>query len=189
MTYSIDEQYTVAATRSAGMTDQLQFSFRLDPESVPTGRAISFIATFTNTTDHPVVFREPRQHGVIEALYADTTLLFSVEPISEGISFRYPLAGYPSRLVAPVTQDEFVALPPDSSWQIRLELPHIVTKVESSKEEFSLPPGQYCVHMTYSNRAIGYHVRQGDEARYVDLNAWVGDVQADPVVLTITFEE
>ena len=127
---------------------------------------------------------------MLEALYPDTTLLFSVEPISEGISFQYPLERYPFRAVATLaTQDEFVTLPPDSSREIRLELPHIARKEDSWKEEFPLPPGQYLVHMTYTNPAIGYEVMQNDEPRYVDLNAWVGKAEANPVVLTITSEE
>ena len=190
MTYSIAEQYALAATRSAGKAKQLEFSFRLDPESVPTGRAISFVATFTNTTDDPIIFREPKQYGVIEALYPDTTLLFSVKPISEGISFQYPLAGYPLRIdTTLITQDEFVTLPPGSSREIVLELPHIVMIEDPYEEESSLPPGQYLVRMTYTNQAIGYEVMRNDEPRYVDLNAWVGKVGANPVVLTITSEE
>ncbi len=81
-TYSIEEQYNLSATRSVEMSNQVEFSFRLTPDHVPFGQDIFFVAIFTNTTDHPIVFREPRQQGVVEGEYPDTTLLFSVKSIN-----------------------------------------------------------------------------------------------------------
>lgn len=71
------------------MADQLQFSFRLDPEEVPIGQEIFFVVTLTNTTDLPIVFREPKQSGVHERESYDKTLLFSVEPISGELEIAY----------------------------------------------------------------------------------------------------
>lgn len=65
-TYSTDEAIALRRTRSTEMADQLQFSFRLDPEEVPIGQEIFFVVTLTNTTDLPIVFREPKQSGVHE---------------------------------------------------------------------------------------------------------------------------
>ena len=160
-------------------------SFKLDPESVSVGQNIDFIATLTNTTDQPIILRKPLQEGVIEALYADTTLLFSVEPLSEGPSFEYPLEGRIFRLTKGPMLDEFVTLAPHTSYETRLQLPHIVDSLEVADVQFPLPAGQYRVHMTCMNDAIGHEVNVGDHSRYADLNAWVGEVVADPVVLTI----
>jgi len=186
MTYSIEEQYDLAFTRSDNMRNQLEFSFHLERDHVPVGQDIFFVATFTNTLDHPLVFKEPRQKGVMEQDYPDTTLLFSVEPIAAGISLRYPLDSYPYRLLLNhVARDEFVTLPSHGSREIRLQLPHMAGTLW---EQFPLPPGQYLVRMTYMNYYIGYLVDQNGEPRHADLNAWVGEVEADPVVLTITEE-
>ncbi len=190
--YSIDDQFALSRARTAEMADQLQFSFKLDPESVPIGQDIFFVATLTNTTDQPIVFREPRQNGVLEQESYDNTLLFSVEPISEGLTIRYPLEQAIVDLIPhAILQDEFVSLPPHSSREVRLELPHLVRTMYFPatifSEEYSpLPVGQYRVHMTYYNDNIGYQIEVGNERRYVDLNAWVGKIEANPVVLTIT---
>src|SRR3974377_15250 len=65
-TYSIDEVLALERTRTAEMANQLRFSYRLDPANVPIGHEIFFVVTLTNTTDLPIVFREPRQNGVLE---------------------------------------------------------------------------------------------------------------------------
>jgi len=186
ITYSIEEQYDLAFTRSVNMRNQLEFSFYLERDHVPLDQEIFFIATFTNTLDHPLVFREPRQHGVIEQVYPDTTLLFSVKSISEGTSVRYPFQGLIEKFPEAVTPDEFVTLPPHGSREIRLQLPHLAGTLS---KEFPLPLGQYRVHMTYMNYDIGYQVERNGETRYVDINAWVGEVEASPVVLSVTPEE
>lgn len=191
-TYSIEEAGTLSRTRAAEMADQIQFSFRLDPETVPIGQEIFFVATLTNTTDLPIVFRESRQHGVLEIEYYGKTLLFSVEPISDGLSIAYPLeAGFVDMIPEAIQRDMFMTLPPHSSREFRLQLPHMVrTKVPPatvfSEEYFPLPVGRYRVQMTYYNDVIGYGVNVGEERRYVDLNAWVGKIEGEPVILTIT---
>jgi hypothetical protein len=174
------------------MAKQIQFSVRLDPENVPIGQDIYFVATLTNTTDLPIIFQELRQKKVLEIESYDKTLLFSVEPISAELSIAYSAEmGFVELLPEPILRDEFLTLPPHSSHEIRLQLPHMVrTKAPSatvfSKENSPLPVGLYRVQMTYYNDVIGYQVDVGKERRYVDLNAWVGKVEADPVVLTIT---
>ncbi len=186
-THSIQEQNHLSATRSAQMRNQLAFSFKLTPDHVLFGQDILFVATFTNTTDQPLVFREPRQHGVIEAIYPETTLLFAVEPISASIPFQYPLVGGPDILVwPPVEHSEFIRLSPHEAYETRLMLPHLVFQNGETGNVISLPPGQYLVHMTYTNDCIGYEVKRGEETRYIDVGAWVGKVKSNPVSLTVT---
>jgi len=192
ITYSVEDQFALSRARAVELTDQLQFSFKLDSENVAAGQDIFFTATFTNTTDHSIAFREPKQYGVFEIEFYDTTLLFSMKPISEDILIEYPLeVGFVYMLSRQVLLEDFVALPPHSSREIRLELPHMV-KVNDSSEtvwpaEFSsLPVAQYQVQMTYMNDAIGYEVELLNDFGYVDLNAWVGSIASDPVLLTIT---
>jgi hypothetical protein len=85
----------------------------------------------------------------------------------------------------------FTTLPPHSSREFRLQLPHMVrTKVPPatvfSEEYFPLPSGRYYVQMTYYNDVIGYQMKMDNQQRYVDLNAWVGKIEGEPEVLTIT---
>jgi hypothetical protein len=65
ITYSVEDQFPLARARAVEMTKQLQFSFKLDPENVAVGGTIFFTATFTNTTDHSIVLREPKQYGFL----------------------------------------------------------------------------------------------------------------------------
>lgn len=191
-TYSTDEAIALWRAREAKMADHLQFSFRLDPENVPIGHEIFFVVTLTNTTDLPIVFREPRQNGVLAIENYDKTLLFSVEPISEGLSIAYPgETGFVQLLPDAIQSDMFATLPPHGSREFRLQLPHMArTKVHPatvfSEELFPLPIGRYRVQMTYYNDVIGYQINVGEERRYVDLNAWVGKIEGEPAVLTIT---
>ena len=190
-TYSIDEVLDLERTRTAAMVDQLQFSYRLDSANVPIGHEIFFVVTLTNTTDLPIVFREPRQTGVLEIEAPGKTLLFSVRPISDGLSIAYPLEGPVQLVSVAVQRDMFTTLPPHSSREFRLQLPHMVlTKMPPatvfSEEYFPLPSGRYWVQMTYYNHDIGYQMKVGNEQRYVDLNAWVGKIEGEPAVLTVT---
>jgi hypothetical protein len=191
-TYSIDEVLALERTRTPEMADQIQFSYRLDPANVPIGHEIFFIVTLTNTTDLPIVFREPRQNGVLEIEYLSKMLLFSVEPISYGLSIAYPLqTGFVELAPEAIQRDMFTTLPPHSSREFRLQLPHMVrTKVPPatvfSEDYVSLPSGKYRVQLTYYNHDIGYQVKVGNNQRYVDLNAWVGKIEGEPAVLTIT---
>ena len=191
-TYSIDEVLDLEHTRTAEMADQLQFSYRLDPANVPIGHEIFFVVTLTNTTDLPIVFREPRQTGVLEIEYPGEMLLFSVAPISNGLSIAYPgETGFVELAPVAIQRDMFATLPPHSSREFRLQLPHMVrTKVPPatvfSEEYVPLPSGQYRVQLTYYNHDIGYQMKVGNKQRYVDLNAWVGKIEGEPTVLTIT---
>gem|GEM_PF-5546861 len=190
-TYSLDEALALEPTRTAEMADHLQFSYRLDPANVPIGQEVFFVATLTNTTDLPIVFRGPTQRGVLEIEAPGKTLLFSVIPISGGLEIAYPDEG-PVQLVQEAIQsDMFATLPPHSSREYRLQLPHMVhTKVPPatvfSEEYFPLPVGRYLVQMTYYNHDIGYDIKGVKNADVVDLNAWVGKIEGEPEVLTIT---
>ncbi len=193
-TYSIDEAWALERTRAAEMADQLRFSYRLDPANVPIGHEIFFVVTLTNTTDLPIVFWEPRQTGVLEIEQYDKMLLFSVRPISDGLSIAYPLEGPVDLVPEAIQRDMFTTLSPHSSREFRLQLPHMVRiKVRPatvfSEELFPLPIGRYRVQMTYYNDVIGYQINVGKERRYVDLNAWVGKIEGEPAVLTITPEK
>ena len=191
-TYSLDEVLALERTRTPEMADRLQFSYRLDPATVPIGHEIFFVVTLTNTTDLPLVFREPRQKGVLEIEYLGRMLLFSVKPLTDGLSIAYPLqAGAVELATDAIQRDMFTTLPPHGSREFRLQLPYMVrTKVPPatvfSKEYFPLPSGKYRVQMTYYNYDIGYQINVGEERRYVDLKAWVGKIEGESTVLTIT---
>jgi len=186
-TYSINEQHDLYNMRLAQMLGQIGFSFSFVSDRVHTGQSIYFVAVFTNTTDYPIVFREPREYGLMEAPYPDTTLLFAVEPIQADIQFRYPLdTGLPYLRDWHSTEcDEFVTMPAHDKHEIRLELWHLVFR-EGTQDLISLPPGQYLVKMTYINDYIGCEVERNREIRYTDLGAWVGKIETKPVLLTIT---
>jgi hypothetical protein len=191
-TYSTDEVIALQRTRTAEMADQLQFSFKLDPENIPIGQEVFFVATLTNTTDLPIVFREPKQRGVLEMEAYDRTLLFSVKPISGVLDIAYPAdLAFVEIIPEEIQSDMFMTLPPHSSREFRLQLPHMVqTKVPSatvfSEESVPLPVGRYRVQMTYYNDVIGYDIKGVKNADVVDLNAWVGKIEGEPAVLTIT---
>ena len=196
-TYSIDEVLDLEHTRTAAMADQLQFSYRLDPANVPIGHEIFFVVTLTNTTDLPIFFREPRQNGVLEQEAPGNMLLFSVAPISDRgsiaypRSIAYPLEGPFDPAPVAIQRDMFTILPPHSSREFRLQLPHMVrTKVPPatvfSEEYVSLPSGKYRVQLIYYNHDIGYQMKVDNQQRYVDLNAWVGKIEGEPEALTIT---
>jgi hypothetical protein len=192
VTYSIKEQYDLARTRMPDRQDYLKFSFQLEHDQTPVGQDIFFTATFTNTLDQSIVFREPRQQGVMDAVYPDTVMLYAMEPVTANIELELPLRNHPSRLFYPdVTQGEFITLAPHISHEIRLQLPHILgPAIGAPGDWYPLPPGIYRVQMTYMNDAIGYEVEQNGETRYVDLNAWVGEVEApNLILLTITPEK
>jgi hypothetical protein len=176
----VEDQFPLARARAVEMTEQLQFSFKLDLEDVVVGQAIFFTATFTNTTDHSIVLREPKQYGVYEFEFYDTTLLFSVKPIGEDISIEYPgQGGFMNMLNRKVLLEDFV------------ELPHLVSVKDASTlmwsaEYLPLPVGQYQVQLTYISEVIGYEVRLPNDLGFVDLNSWVGRIAPDPVLLTVT---
>jgi hypothetical protein len=187
-TYSIQEQYDLSAARSAQVGSQLGFSISLVSDHVPFEQDIFFTAAFTNTTNHPIVFRVPRQYGVVEILDVDTTLWFRLEPVNVVPLFKYPRdALRPDILVwPPVERDEFVKLPQHGTHRIQLKLPRMVLQNGEMGNVISLAPGQYFVHMTYLNDYIGYEVKRGEETRYTDIGAWTGKVESNPALLTIT---
>jgi hypothetical protein len=195
VTYSVEDQFTLARARAPQLTEQLQFSIRLDPDSVSVGQDIFFVATFTNTTDDSFVFREPEQNDVWAFEDFDTLLLFAVEPISGDLELAFPgQSGFVSRIARPVMPDEFMELPAHASREIRLQLPHEAQLKHAppnvfgmySAEGFPLPVGQYQVQITYINEIIGYEVKLLSDYGFVDLNAWVGRTTSNPVPLTVT---
>lgn len=195
ITYSVEDQFMLARARAPQLTEQLQFSIRLDPDSVPVGQDIFFVATFTNTTNHPIVFREPGQNDVCVFEDFDTLLLFAVEPVSKDLSLSFPGEGaLVQRLYGPVTRDEFVELPAYTSRNSRLQLPHEAQIKHApldvfavfSEKYYPLPAGPYQVQLTYINEVIGNKVKLPNDFGYMDLNAWVGRIKAKPVLLTVT---
>jgi hypothetical protein len=115
-----------------------------------------------------------------------------VKPISKDISIECPGQGsFVSMLIRTVLSEDFVALPPHTSREIRLELPHLVRVKDASAfmwpaEYEPLPVGQYQVQLTYVSDVIGFEVELPNDFGYVDLNPWVGRIESDPVLLTIT---
>jgi len=165
--------------------DQLQFSFQMERDQIPIGQDIYFTVTFTNTLDQSIVIREPKQHGVMDAVYPDTVVLYTMDPITANVVLELPLRNHPSRVFYPhVEQGEFITLAPHDSREIRLQLPYILgPAIGYSEERYPLPPGKYRVQMTYMNDAIGYEIEQNGETRYVDLNTWVGEIEAPSLAL------
>jgi hypothetical protein len=181
-TYSIDEQYRLADARSGEMANHLDFSVQFD-ENIHVGSDIFFSARLTNISDSVITVRIPNQAGVIEII-APATIFFEVEPLDKSIDFSYPLEGLNPYIVLPkVERDEFITLQPSASHQVRLQLPHIVGA--NNKDAFALPPGDYLIHMSYINKYIGYETEKDGGTEYVDIGAWVGEVEATPVRITI----
>ena len=89
-----------------------------------------------------------------------------------------------------VLPEDFIALPPHTSREIRSELPHLVLVKDASAfmrpaEYEPLPIGQYQVQLTYVSDVIGFEVELPNDFGYVDLNPWVGRIESDPILLTV----
>lgn len=186
--YTVEEQYSLASSRIDKMKEQLDFSFTLDKEVVHRNELIFFTAHFTNRSDSQLMLRIPEQSGVLDIDHANSRLQYSIIPLDKTISLLTPLSylGMPFLFSEDVKSSEFVTLDPDSTMDVKLELPKIIyLKQGESWVESDLPPGEYLIHMAYKNLYIGYQVEQQGEIYILDKSAWVGQIDAEPVLLDI----
>ena len=186
--YPLNEQYGMARSRIEGMKEQLNFSFKFEKESVHVGEPILFIAQFTNNTNSPIEFRIPQQTGIRDMKVPNTTLEYSINSIDKSIAFCTPLScfGMPYVLMNPIQASEFETIKPYATMDVVLELPNKVS-IQTEKEnlESKLPIGRYVIILVYDNLYIGYQFNKGEEIWFVDLHAWVGRMEAQPVILTV----
>jgi hypothetical protein len=186
--YTIDDQYNLARSRIDDMKEQLGFSFMLEKEVVPVGEPIFFTAHFANRIESPLTLRVPQQSGVLDKDHANTTLKYSIIPLDKTISLWTPLLylGMPYLFTNPVQPSEFVILDSHATKDVRLELPNTVfLKQDETWFEAVLPPGQYWIQITYENLYIGYEIEKADGIYFIDKSAWVGQIDAEPVLLTV----
>jgi hypothetical protein len=81
---------------------------------------------------------------------------------------------------------EFEMLDSNSTKDVKLELPNVVYLRQGDKWiESELPPGQYWINLTYDNLYVGYQIMKPDQIYYRDISAWVGQIDAEPILLTI----
>jgi hypothetical protein len=180
---SIDEELRLSKKRSEGMKGQLLFYVELENSNVQQGERILFTAKITNNTDHSITLRTPKQSGVMEINHANTVIFFAVNPIDTQSEFYYPLVYYsPQIAVEPILASDFTILEPMKATQILLEIPN---KVIIEDKVSTLPIGKYTIKMVYQNIFIGYEIEIDNNILYSDLNAWVGKVEAEPLLLTI----
>lgn len=186
--YTVEEQYAMARSRIHIMNEQLDFNFTLEKEVVYRDDTIVFTAHFTNTSDSPLMLRLPEQSGVLDINHANTRVQYSITPSDKTIALLTPMAylGMPFMLSDEITPSEFVILDPHSSMDVKLELPNSgYLKEGQSWVESDLPPGQYLIHMAYKNLYIGYQIEQQGEIYILDKSAWVGQIDAKPVLLSV----
>lgn len=187
--YSTQDQYILARSRVESMKEQLELKLTLEKENIHHGEAIFFTVHFINKADIPITLRIPQQSGILDIDHPNTSLLYSITPLGKSISLETPLSilnSTPYIFITPVQSSEFEVLSPNSTIDVKLELPNIVyLKREDQWEESSLPSGQYIIDVAYENLYIGYEVETNSSIQFVDKLAWVGRINAEPVTLTI----
>jgi hypothetical protein len=186
--YSVEAQYDLARNRAGNMKEQLSFGIALKKEEIYVGEAILFTANFTNKTETSLTLRIPQQSGILDIEHPNTMLKYSIAPLDNTISLMTPLSfsGMPYVLLDNVRPSEFVILDPYATKEVKLELPNTVyLKQGELWVESVLLPGEYLINMTYENLYIGYEIEREDDIQVVDLSAWVGQIDAEPVLLTV----
>jgi len=187
--YSISDQYELAKNRIDNMKEQLGFKITLEKKLVPVDEKIWFMAHFENKTEKPLTLRLPQQSGVLDISHPNTILHYSISPLDKTVSLLTPLSylGMPYMFANPVQINDFVILDPHTTKDVTLEIPNTVyLKQGETWFETTLPPGRYLLRMTYENLNIGYEIEKKDQTYVVDKAAWVGQVDAEPVLLTIS---
>jgi len=171
------------------MKGQLDFKVTLEKEAVLSGEAIFFITHFTNKTDSPLTLRVPQKSEVLDIWAPKIALIYSITPLDKSIILETPLSilnSTPHMFGGSLLSSEFEALDPHSTKDVKLELPSLVyLKQEDQWIESELPPGQYWLNVTYDNLYIGYQIMKPDQIYYRDMSAWVGKIDAEPVLLTV----
>jgi hypothetical protein len=186
--YSVEAQYELARNRAGHMKQRLSFRVALEKERIYMGQAVLFTAHFTNNTETSLTLRIPQPSGVLDIEHPSTTIKYSIAPLDKSISLMTPLSfsGMPYVLLENIRPSEFVSIDPYATKEVKLELPNTVyVKQGELWVESVLPPGEYLIDMRYENLYIGYEVEKTDEIQVVDLSAWVGQVDAETVSLTV----
>jgi hypothetical protein len=185
--YQVEDQIKLAHSRTKEMENKITFSISVEREKLRQGEKITFLANITNVSDKSIIIRKPRQSNVLEIIHPNAVLLFSVSPTHDKKLFWFPneYFGY-DLAVSPVEPDEFVELIPNQLFQVRLEIPiDVLSNINGETNHLELPAGEYILNMKYLNQYIGYSMEKIGDILYVDLNAWVGDVEANPVSFTV----
>jgi hypothetical protein len=171
------------------MKGQLDLKFTFEKEAVHPGDAIFFIAHFTNKTDSPLTLRVPQQSDVLDIWAPKIALVYSIIPLDKSISLETPLSilnSTPYMFGDSLLPSEFEMLDSNSTKDVKLELPNVVYLRQGDKWiESELPPGQYWINLTYDNLYVGYQIMKPDQIYYRDISAWVGQIDAEPILLTI----
>ena len=186
--YTIDDQYSLARARIDGMKEQLSFSFTLEKNIIHLRDPILFIAHFTNKTNSQIMLRTPQQSGVLDINHPNTSLEYSITPLDKRVYLWTPLSmlSTPYIFVNPVRSSEFEILDIHETKDINLELPdEVYVKQGETWVESPLPLGQYLINITYENLYIGYEVEKNSQTYFIDISSWVGQIDAEPVLLTI----
>lgn len=187
--YSTLDQYDLAKIRVESMKGQLGLSFTLEKENIHSDEEVFFMAHFVNKTNTPIMLRVPQQVGVLDIDHPNMTLLYSITPLNKSISLETPLSilsSTPYIFTIPVQSSEFELLESHSTKDVKLEIPNVVYLKQGDQWKDSvIPAGKYLIDITYENMYIGYEVEEEGEIYFKDVLAWVGKIDAKPVLLTI----
>jgi hypothetical protein len=187
--YSIQDQHTLAERRIESMKGQLDFKITLEKKTIHFHEEILFTANFTNRTGIPLMLRVPKQSDILDIRVPKIALLYSIIPLDKSVSLETPYAilnSMPFMSGSALQSDEFEMLDPNVTKEVKLELPNSVYLKQADQwVETELPPGQYWIKITYENQYIGFQIVKPDQIYYRDVSAWVGRIDAEPVLLTV----
>ncbi|MBL8076843.1 MAG: hypothetical protein JNM55_02690 [Anaerolineales bacterium] len=186
--YSLEDQYAIAESRVEKMRYQLSFTFKMEKSSIYFGEPIPVTLRLSNDTDNPVVVRVPRQSDMLDDWAPKSVLIYSIVPVDSILQLRTPLLllDTPYILGAPLLPVDFQNLDSHNVKEVNLEIPNLVYLKQGDKWiESKLPSGKYWVGIIYENTDIGYQIDGRDQIYYADISAWVGKLEAEPVLLTI----
>lgn len=187
--YSYKEQHNLAESRIESMKGHLALEIMLENNSLNFGEAILFTAHFVNKTNTPITLRIPRQSDLLDIWSHTIAMVYSIIPLDKSVSLETPLSNLPTpplMIGESLSSSEFEVLAPNGVRNVKLEIPNLVYLKQGNQwVESNLPPGKYWINITYENLYIGHQVINPDQIYYTDLSAWVGKIDAEPVMLTI----
>lgn len=176
-----------ASQRTSSQMDWLSLRLDLDEHSFDYGAAIPFRLTFTNETDHPVIFYRPQSMALEPPLPSD---LLIVLVDSSGERVVPPPLGFswePGEL-PPAGREAFSVLSPLSSCVVNLELRWDETWPPLAEP---LPPGDYEMRAVYyaylAGPVFSLMGPEGYSGGIYDVGAWMtGSTQSsNNVIFTI----
>ncbi|MDP1624665.1 MAG: hypothetical protein Q8L64_02740 [bacterium] len=187
--YSYEDQHNLAESRIESMKEHLALEIMPQNNSLHFGEAILFTAHFVNITNTPITLRVPRQSDLLDIWSHNIAMVYSIIPLDKSVSLDTPLSNLPTpplMMGEPLSSSEFEILAPNGVRDVKLEIPNLVYLKQGNQwVESNLPPGKYWINITYENLYIGHEVIKPDQIYYTDLSAWVGRIDAEPVMLTI----